>query len=242
MRARVEEVGVVDQVEADLAALGSRRRRCVRSNLRRQLAASGSASMARPGSVERRLPGSPAVEQHLEERRARQVALGLQLLEEPLERARPGARRRRAPSRAPGRAARGTSGSPDEVDAQRQRVEEDADQPLQLRRGRGRRPASRRSRPPGRSSGRAAAAKPASRTMNGVAPCAAAEAAQAGRQLRRQEQELARPPRKVWTAGRGRSVGRSSDGQRRAPSRSRQPGELLAPAPRRASRARCQRA
>ena len=44
----------------------------------------------------------------------------------------PGARRRRAPSRAPGRAARAKPGSPDEVGAQHQGVDEEADQPLDL--------------------------------------------------------------------------------------------------------------
>ena len=68
----------------------------------------------------------------------------------------PGARTRRARSRAPAAAARGSVGSPDEVGAQHQRVDEEADQPLGLRPRRARRRRADDEVAPARCSGRAA--------------------------------------------------------------------------------------
>ena len=62
-----------------------------------------------------------------------EVALGRPAPRPASRTARPGARRRPARSRAPGRAARAKAGSPDEVAAQDQGVDEEADQPLDLR-------------------------------------------------------------------------------------------------------------
>ena len=98
-----------------------------------------------------------------------------------------------------------------EVAAEDQRVDEEADQALELRPSRGRRPASRRRNRPGRSSGgagpgrRRAGSCTASRPPAGRAP-APRRAARAG------ISGIRSPPRPLGTAGRGRSVGSSSGG------------------------------
>ncbi len=154
-------------------AADARRRDSAASNVRSNLA---SVMRARPRHT-RRQAGQPQplgrrVLQHehdLEERRVAQSALGLKLLDQLLEGhvlVREGPERHLAhpPQQlAEGRVAR-------DVGAQRQRVDEEADQPLGLDARCGRRSASRRRCRPGRCSGAAAALKAASSVMNSVAP------------------------------------------------------------------------
>ena len=73
-----------------------------------------------------------------------------------------------------------------QVGAQHQGVDEEADQALGLRRGRGRRPGCRRRRRPARCTGRAGPGTPASSVMNSVAPLPLASARQRRATPRRQ--------------------------------------------------------
>ena len=195
--------------------------------------------MARPGTSKSRLGEALEVEQHLEQGRAREVAPGLDLLDDPLDghvlRGVGGDRRLAHPVEQ----ARGSAGSP----------ERSIRSGSMLRKMPISRSSSRRSRPAnGEPTIRSSWPLQRERTQGEAreqhhergGPLGRAEAAQGGRQLRRQEQDLAPSPRKVWTAGRGRSVGRSSTGRGGA-SRSRHAASCRAVSSSR-GRERCQTA
>ena len=104
-----------------------------------------------------------------------------------------------------------------QVDPQHQGVDEEADQPLELGAGAAWRSACRRRCRPGRRSASSSTAKAASSVMKSVAPSRRAERRAPARAAAGGRRTDTVAPRKVCTAGRGRSVGSSSAaGRRRA--------------------------
>ena len=158
----------------------SARRRCrrspsssdsVRSNCAVVRRRSRAASPSAPGSVERRARRRSA-------RRAStwnsgvcaRLRAGADHLDDLLERQVLVVLRRDHLRRGSARSSSRTLGAPCEVDAQRQRVDEEADQRLDLGAAAARDRACRSPRRPGRRAGRAAAAQLASTVMNSVTP------------------------------------------------------------------------
>ena len=132
-RRRVEQVGAVLE-RAARARPPSSHSEQRQVELRRAGVDRAAARAAGPAAAAARRAARSAAPKHdLEQRRAAQVALRLQLLDQPLERhVLVGVGRRASVSRTRASSSR-KSGSPAQVAAQHQRVDEEADQPLDLR-------------------------------------------------------------------------------------------------------------
>ena len=129
--ARVEQVGAVLERAARPPSASRQRRASGRTS---RVARAASERLARAGPAAPAPPSGVFCSANidLEQRRVAQVALRAAAPRPASRTAGPGARTRPAPSRAPAPAARGSVGSPDRSRAQHQRVDEEADQPLEL--------------------------------------------------------------------------------------------------------------